>query len=37
LALDLALAVQQELESRLEEVDRLRQKQVERARYEDTA
>jgi hypothetical protein len=36
-ALDLALAVQQELESRLEEVDRLRQKQVERARYEADA
>lgn len=35
--LDLALAVQQELESRLEEVDRLRQKQVERARYEADA
>jgi hypothetical protein len=36
-ALDLALAVQQELESRLEEVDRLRHKQVERARYEADA
>jgi DNA invertase Pin-like site-specific DNA recombinase len=36
-ALDLALAVQQELESRLEEVDGLRQKQVERARYEADA
>jgi DNA invertase Pin-like site-specific DNA recombinase len=36
-ALDLALAVQQELQSRLEEVDRLRQKQVERARYEADA
>ena len=36
-ALDLALAVQQELETRLEEVDRLRQKQVERARYEADA
>jgi hypothetical protein len=29
-----ALAVQQELQSRLEEADRLRQQQVERARYE---
>lgn len=36
-ALDLALAVQQELESRLEEVDQLRQKQVERARYDADA
>jgi len=32
--LDVALAVQQELQSRLEEADRLRQQQVERARYE---
>jgi hypothetical protein len=32
--LDVALTVQQELQSRLEEADRLRQKQVERARYE---
>jgi hypothetical protein len=37
LALDLALAVQQELETRLDEVDRLRQKQVERTRYEADA
>jgi len=29
-----ALTVQQELQSRLEEADRLRQKQVERAQYE---
>lgn len=36
-ALDLALAVQQELEGRQQEVDRLRQKQVERARYEADA
>jgi hypothetical protein len=36
-ALDLALAVQQELESRMDEVDRLRQKHVERARYEADA
>jgi DNA invertase Pin-like site-specific DNA recombinase len=34
MALDVALTVQQELQSRLEEADRLRQKQVERARYE---
>jgi len=33
-ALDVALAVQEELQSRLEEADRLRQTQVERARYE---
>jgi DNA invertase Pin-like site-specific DNA recombinase len=33
-ALEVALAVQQELQSRLEEADRLRQQQVERARYE---
>jgi DNA invertase Pin-like site-specific DNA recombinase len=33
-ALEVSLAVQQELLSRLEEVDRLRLKQVERARYE---
>jgi DNA invertase Pin-like site-specific DNA recombinase len=33
-ALEVALCVQQELQSRLEEADRLRQKQVERARYE---
>jgi len=33
-ALEVALAVQQELQSRLEEADRLRQKQVERAQYE---
>jgi DNA invertase Pin-like site-specific DNA recombinase len=33
-ALEVALAVQQELESRLEEADRLRRAQVERARYE---
>jgi hypothetical protein len=33
-ALEVALAVQQELQSRLEEADRLRQTQVERARYE---
>ncbi len=32
--LAVALAVQQELQSRLEEADRLRQQQVERARYE---
>jgi Recombinase zinc beta ribbon domain/Recombinase len=32
--LEVALAVQQELQSRLEEADRLRQQQVERARYE---
>ena len=33
-ALEVALAVQQELESRLEQTDRLRRSQVERARYE---
>jgi DNA invertase Pin-like site-specific DNA recombinase len=32
--LEIALAVHQELQSRLEEADRLRQQQVERARYE---
>jgi DNA invertase Pin-like site-specific DNA recombinase len=32
--LDLALGVQREIQSRVEEVDRLRRKQVERARYE---
>jgi DNA invertase Pin-like site-specific DNA recombinase len=32
--LEVALAVQQELQSRLEESDRLRQQQVERSRYE---
>lgn len=31
---DVALAVQQELQTRLDEADRLRQQQVERARYE---
>jgi DNA invertase Pin-like site-specific DNA recombinase len=34
MALDVALAVQTEIEARLEEVDRLQQKQLERARYE---
>ncbi len=34
MALDIALAVQQEVQTRLDEVDRLRHKQVERARYE---
>jgi DNA invertase Pin-like site-specific DNA recombinase len=34
ITLDVALAVQQELQSRLDEADRLRQQQVERARYE---
>lgn len=34
LALDVTLSVQQELQTRAEEVDRLRRKQVERARYE---
>jgi hypothetical protein len=34
MALDIALAVQQEIQSRLDEVGRLRRKQVERARYE---
>src|SRR5215472_11347087 len=33
-ALEVALSVQQELQARLEEADRLRQKQVERAQYE---
>jgi DNA invertase Pin-like site-specific DNA recombinase len=33
-ALDIALGVQQEIQSRIDEVDRLRRKQVERARYE---
>ena len=37
MALDVALAVQQEVQSRTAEVDRLRQKQVERARYEADA
>ena len=34
LALEVALAVQEELDSRAEEADRLRRQQVERARYE---
>jgi DNA invertase Pin-like site-specific DNA recombinase len=34
LALEVTLAVQQELQARLDEVDKLRRKQVERARYE---
>lgn len=34
LSLQMALAVQEELRTRLEEADRLRQQQVERARYE---
>jgi hypothetical protein len=34
IALDIALAVQQEVQTRLDDVDRLRRKQVERARYE---
>jgi hypothetical protein len=34
LALEVALTVQQEIQSRLEEADRLRRTQVERARYE---
>jgi DNA invertase Pin-like site-specific DNA recombinase len=34
MALDVALGVQQEIKARIEEVDRLRRKQVERARYE---
>ena len=34
MALDVALKVQKEIHARLDEVDRLRQKQVERARYE---
>jgi len=33
-AIEVSLAVQQELQTRLEEVDRLRKQQVERARYE---
>src|SRR3974390_2470001 len=33
-ALDVALTVQQELQSRLDETDRLRRAQVERSRYE---
>ena len=33
-ALEVALSVQQELQCRIEEADRLRQKQVERAQYE---
>lgn len=32
--IDITLAVQQELQARLEETDRLRKQQVERARYE---
>jgi DNA invertase Pin-like site-specific DNA recombinase len=34
MALDVALGVQREIKARIEEVDRLRRKQVERARYE---
>ena len=34
LALEVTLSVQQELQARIEEVDKLRKKQVERARYE---
>ena len=34
MALDVTLSVQQEVQSRLDEVDRLRHKQVERARYD---
>jgi DNA invertase Pin-like site-specific DNA recombinase len=34
MALDVALAVQQEVQARVEEVDQLRRRQVERARYE---
>ena len=34
LALEVTMAVQQELQARVEEVDKLRQKQVERARYD---
>jgi|SRR6267143_7113917 len=34
MALDVALTVQQEIHTRLDEVDRMRHKQVERARYE---
>src|SRR5204863_3366685 len=37
MALDLALAVQQEITSRLDEADRLRHRQVERAQYEADA
>ena len=33
-ALEVALSVQKELQSRIEEADRLRQKQVKRAKYE---
>jgi len=33
-AIEVTLAVQQELQTRLDEVDRLRKQQVERARYE---
>jgi len=34
LALEVTLSVQEELQARIEEVDKLRKKQVERARYE---
>ncbi|MBU1344039.1 MAG: recombinase family protein [Proteobacteria bacterium] len=34
MAIEVSIAVQQEIQSRLDETDRLRQKQVERARYE---
>ena len=34
MALDVALSVQQEVHARMNEVDRLRRKQVERPRYE---
>ena len=34
MALDVAMTVQQEIQTRIDEVDRLRRKQVERARYE---
>jgi len=34
LTLEITLSVQQEIHARLDEVDRLRKKQVERARYE---
>ena len=34
MALDVALTVQQEIHTRLDEVDRMRHKQLERARYE---
>lgn len=34
MTLEVAFAVQQELQSRLDEADRLRQQQVERSRYE---